>query len=272
MKTRFNIILAIITLAILGWTFIQHQYRQNRQFRLQQITTIPIYVYHDSPSVLDSLALDIKSRVSQVDSLIVENIDNEVQALVKSYALDIEPTTLKEYDFPSVLTIYFKPLDSSLHAREKVKDILAKRKLPKTDLDMQEPAWSVVKKELDFLRRSWGYTTLFAAMLVFLVLVFSRMYYLLYSSGKPLDARETILAKIRRRELGKWHSAMLVLVPLAVSLVAYHVLVLLGVIESRVDLVFFGIQAITLLAGSVAAVLLDRISGNSAQTDFRIEN
>lgn len=260
MKTRYIITLILITAAMLGWTFIQYQHQQNRQFRLKQLSTIPVYVYHDVPAFLDSLALAVKTKIPQVDSLIVANMDTDVQNLVKEYQLDIEPTTLRDFSFPTVLTINFKPISASFGARDKLKGMLSKLNIASADIDMQEAAWNLVKKELDFHRRSWSNTTLFAALMLFVLFIFARLYLLLYQQTMPRDPRETILATIRRRELGKWQNAILVLLPLGVNLIAYQFLVLVNLIEPRVDLLFFVIQTITLLTAGVTAYLLDMLS------------
>jgi hypothetical protein len=259
MKPRFYIILVLFSLAMLGWTFVHHQFEDNKRFRLQQLSALPVYVYMTDEVRLDTLAVALKEGVPEIDSLFKESGVNAAKSLLKDYQLGIEPNTLENYTFPSILTLSFKPVLSSYSARDKAIEILQKYKIPAADIDTQTAAWNTVKKELDYLRQRWVATILFTALLFFLMVLFARLFLSRADSSAQHDPRSSVLEKIRSAEMKKWQSVILFLVPVAFNIIVYNALSLFKLYASLAGWLFFLIQAAALLAGILIAVMLENM-------------
>ncbi len=259
MNTRFILILSLITLTILAWTFIHYQYEESKQFRLQQLSGLPVYVYMNDAVLMDSLSLSLPKTVPQIASVAKERGELAAQALVREYDLGIEPNTLDEYKFPHVMTLTFKPDLASFPAREKAIQLLKQKNIPASDIDNQDAAWNLTKKELEYLRNRWSNSTLFTAIIVFLMFVFARLFIFLAESRKSKGMRETILDTIRHKEIKIWHSALLLAVPVLINIILYYLLLSIDQIKSLVSWSFFLIQFCALLTASVVAILLDNM-------------
>ncbi|MBW6513308.1 MAG: hypothetical protein K0B87_00920 [Candidatus Syntrophosphaera sp.] len=257
MNSRFTVILILITAALLAWTYIHHQYQESRQFRLQQLSGLPVYVYMDNAIAMDSLAIELHVNVAEIDSLAKESGREAAEALLREYELGIEPNTLRDYRFPNVMTLFFKASGASFAAREQVLELLRERGVPEADIDSQAAAWGLVKTEIDHLTRRWSNSTLFTALVFFLMFLFARLYLFLAQALTPRDMRATILESIRKSELKKWQSIKLLMIPFLVNVLGYLALAALGLLKPLVDWTFFLVQFISVLAASVIAILLD---------------
>jgi hypothetical protein len=264
MKSKFILVLVVVTATLLGWTFLHYQYQENRQFRLQQIPGIPIYVYMEEAVAMDSLAIDLFVNIPEIDSLTKESGVSAAEALLQEYELGIEPGTLEQYSLPNVMTLSFKPVFSSLRGREQALKILAEQEVPEADLDKQELAWGLLEGELDYLGRRWAISTLFTALLFFLMLLFARLWLFLdLKNSRAEGERSTLLERIRKKEVTRWQNALLVILPLAINVITYLVLVSLGLLKPLIDWFFFGIQFISILAALLIAIILE----NSRERD-----
>lgn len=263
MNARFAIILLLITATLLAWTYIHYQYEDNRQFRLKQLSELQVFVYSEDEAKLTSLSRELLAKVPEIDSLALESGKTAALDLVKEYKLDIEPSTLESYALPSIMTLTFKPEPSSFKARDRVEELLKQAQIPPADIELQAPAWSLVQKELGYLRQRWGATTIFSAILVFMLFVFARLFLLTYQEGKTGGSRESIIENIRQNESRKWQSALLLVVPVVASVLIYQLLVVLKVLHPYVDWIFFLIQFGTLLSASLVALFLDGMGVNN---------
>ncbi|MGC9362122.1 MAG: hypothetical protein ACP5F3_04255 [Candidatus Syntrophosphaera sp.] len=258
MKSKFIMVLVIVTACILGWTVLHYQFQENRQFRLQQIPGIPIYVYMEDDIAMDSLAIDLFVSIPEIDSLAKESGAEAAEELLQEYELGIEPGTLDQYSFPSVMTLTFKPRHSSLGGRKAALEMLAEHEIPDSDIDKQELAWGLLEAELDYLGKRWAISTLYTAILFFLMLLFARRWlYLAQGRTSVNGQRPTLLEKIRKKEVARWQNAMLILLPMAVNVVAYLGLVALGSIQPLIDWIFFGIQFVSVLAAILISAMLE---------------
>ncbi|HOU72765.1 MAG TPA: hypothetical protein PLB85_05215, partial [Candidatus Syntrophosphaera sp.] len=216
MNFRFLLILLLAILTLLGWTFVHHQYLSSRQARLEQIAELPVYVYMNEPARLDSLYYQLKHEVPEIDSLVRETGLQAVEELLQNYP-DLGIPANAQQELPNILTLWFKPSDAAFRGREKVLQILTAKGLKGEDVDSQELAWGHARQELDALSSRWSNSTLFVALLVFLMLVYARLFLYLSDAAANRGMRATVLESIRAGEAAKWQNSLLIVVPVLVS-------------------------------------------------------
>ncbi|MCB5257879.1 MAG: hypothetical protein LHW47_01865, partial [Candidatus Cloacimonetes bacterium] len=228
MNRSFFLILVLITLVLIGWSYVHYQYLESREFRLNHLSEIPIFVYMDDLNHLEQLARELLETIPEIDSLFLESGLQAAQEMLSNYPeLGIEPNTLTEYQFPNILSITFKPELSSFSARELTLQFFHDNNVPSKDIDDQGPAWALAKKELDFLNSRWSQTTFFIAITVFLMIVFARLYLYLKEAIYRQGKSQTLLEKVRASEINRLHNALLLILPILINIALYYILIAL---------------------------------------------
>ena len=261
MNRSFFFILILITLVLAGWSYVHYQYLESREFRLNQLSELPIFVYMDDLNHLEQLARELLETIPEIDSLFLESGLQAAQEMLSNFPeLGIEPNTLTEYHFPNILTITFKPMLSSFSARDMVLQFLHDNNVPSRDIDDQNPAWSLAKKELDFLNSRWSQTTFFIAITVFLMIVFARLYLYLQEAMHRQGKSQTLLDKVRASEINRLHNALLLTLPILINIALYYILLALNKLSPLINWSFFLVQLITLVAAIITAILVNNLS------------
>lgn len=261
MNRSFFFILILITLVLTGWSYVHYQYLESREFRLNQLSELPIFVYMDDLNHLEQLARELLETIPEIDSLFLESGLQAAQEMLSNFPeLGIEPNTLTEYHFPNILTITFKPMLSSFSARDMVLQFLHDNNVPSRDIDDQNPAWSSAKKELDFLNSRWSQTTFFIAITVFLMIVFARLYIYLQEAIHRQGKSQTLLEKVRASEINRLHNALLLTLPILINIALYYILLALNKLSPLINWSFFLVQLITLVAAIITAILVNNLS------------
>ena len=261
MNRSFFFILILITLVLTGWSYVHYQYLESREFRLNQLSELPIFVYMDDLNHLEQLARELLETIPEIDSLFLESGLQAAQEMLSNFPeLGIEPNTLTEYHFPNILTITFKPMLSSFSARDMVLQFLHDNNVPSRDIDDQNPAWSSAKKELDFLNSRWSQTTFFIAITVFLMIVFARLYLYLQEAMHRQGKSQTLLEKVRASEINRLHNALLLTLPILINIALYYILLAFNKLSPLINWSFFLVQLITLVAAIITAILVNNLS------------
>lgn len=85
MNARFPLILLLAILTLLGWTFVHYEFLNSRQFRLEQLSELPIYAYTDNLALLDTLYFELKREIPELDSLSRETGQQAAAELLEAY-------------------------------------------------------------------------------------------------------------------------------------------------------------------------------------------
>lgn len=267
MNRSFFFILILITLVLTGWSYVHYQYLESREFRLNQLSELPIFVYMDDLNHLEQLARELLETIPEIDSLFLESGLQAAQEMLSNFPeLGIEPNTLTEYHFPNILTITFKPMLSSFSARDMALQFLHDNNVPSRDIDDQNPAWSSAKKELDFLNSRWSQTTFFIAITVFLMIVFARLYLYLQEAVHRQGKSQTLLEKVRASEINRLHNALLLTLPILINIALYYILLALNKLSPLINWSFFLVQLITLVAAIITAILVNNLSSTGKES------
>ncbi len=257
MNSRFLLILLLAVLTLMGWALVHHQYLSSRQTRLEQLAELPVYIYMDEPDRLDSLYVQLQREVPEIDSLARETGLQATEELLRTYPELGLPNASQDYRLPNILTLWFQPSDAAFRGREKVLAILTAKGLSGEDVDSQELAWGQARLELDALSSRWSNSTLFVALVVFLMLVYARLFLYLAEAMANRGMRATVLENIKSGEAAKWQNGILIVVPVLVTVGLYYLLRALGVITQPVHWSFFAVQFASVLAAVLVATLIN---------------
>ncbi len=257
MNFRFLLILLLAILTLLGWTFVHHQYLSSRQFRLDQLSELPLYVYMDDPVEMVKLGKQLETEVPQIKEMETETGVEAMEELLRTYPeLAAQPNVMQEYQLPNILTIFFKPSEDAFKGRDDMLEIVKGEGLGDDDFDDQDPAWGQLRRELDYLSSRWSNSTLFIALVVFLMLVYARLFLYLEEAQAVRGMRYTVLENIRAREKSRWQNLLLLVVPIAVNFGSYHLLRSLDVFNRQVDWPFFAVQFIAVGTAILVSILI----------------
>lgn len=256
MNSRFLLILLLAILTLLGWAFVHHQYLSSRQARLEQLAELPVYIYMNEPERLDSLYFQLQREVPEIDSLARETGLQAAEELLQSYP-DLGIPANAQQELPNILTLWFQPSDAAFRGREKVLQMLTAKGLSGEDVDSQELAWGLARQELDALSSRWSNSTLFVALVVFLMLVYARLFLYLSEAAANRGMRATVLESIKAGETARWQNGILIAAPVLVSLGLYQLLLALGAIDQQLHWTFFAVQFASVLAAVVVAMLIN---------------
>lgn len=255
MNNRFILILLLLAASFVAWTYIHYQYQESKQLRLDQLAQLPVYVYLEDEALADSLGGELR-QLGQIQKVEFSPGIDAAKEIVESYGLDVTESTLRNYDFPHVLTLLFKPELLSFPARDKALKMIAARGISSVDIDTQEAAWKLCKQELTQLRGRWTISTLIIAVVLFLLAFFVRFHLYLEEKLLNLGTKQDILTAMQARKRRFRQSLLLFLIPALLSPLLYYFLVAVGSVKPLVDWQFFCIQAGTVLAGILASHLL----------------
>ncbi|OQC09472.1 MAG: hypothetical protein BWX75_01032 [Candidatus Cloacimonetes bacterium ADurb.Bin088] len=255
MNNRFILILLLLAASFVAWTYIHYQYQESKQLRLDQLAQLPVYVYLEDEALADSLGGELR-QLGQIQKVEFSSGIDAAKEIVKSYGLDVTESTLRNYDFPHVLTLLFKPELLSFPARDKALRMISARGVSSVDIDTQEAAWKLCKQELTQLRGRWTISTLIIAVALFLLAFFMRFYLYLEEKLLNLGTKQDLLTAMHARKRRFRQSLLLFLIPALLSPLLYYFLVAVGTVKPLVDWQFFCIQAGTVLAGILASHLL----------------
>lgn len=254
MKTRFFFMTLLVCLLLAAWIWLELQYEEAQGEKLRQLSALPVYVYvADSTNVAP--LLERLSDFSQLQDIDLETGLQAADELVKAYQLPIGIGSLQEYQFPSVVTLLFKPILASIEAKPLVLNAIRESRIELSDIDAQSNAWTLVTDEIKTLRaRRLGFT-IFSALLMALLFFFLRLSFelrfLLMQKRKTVSVADTlrITAETQRRT---W---LMLIIPLAFSIGVYFLLGLGGVIQGIIPLWWFAIPCGSVLLATIALIL-----------------
>ncbi len=258
MKTRFFLIVVLLSLVLVAWTYIQYEFGVDKQARLDQLGRLPIYIYMTDSTRVEPLKKKLET-VPYLESVSTESGMQAAAELVKAYQLPITESMLADYSLPNIITVKFKALAASLRARQQVADIITQSEIPMNDVDLQSNAWKMLDTEIGSLNRRWLVLTVFITLMVFLIMIFIRLSFEL--RGLLLQKRKlvSVVDALRFSTLTHRHTVMLLLFPMLASWWLYYLFSNTGFLQPVIPLWFFGIQLGALIGGSlVISIILHR--------------
>jgi len=255
MKSRFFFMTLAICVLLAGWIVLEYQYEQARQEKYQQLSQLPTYIY-----VADSTRVaPLLERLADFETIGELNLETGLQAadeLIHAYQLAISFASIREYEFPHIITLKFKPIKASVDEKTAVMRAIAEHQIPLSDIDAQSIAWNRIVGELNAMQTRWITFTIVTGLLLGLLFFFMRFAYelrFLLLQKKQLVSVADALKKSTQTNRQTW---LMFLIPLIVAIGGYFILGLLDVIPLIIPLWWFAIPAGVLIVATFAINLV----------------
>ncbi|MDZ4182935.1 MAG: hypothetical protein U1B83_08670, partial [Candidatus Cloacimonadaceae bacterium] len=263
MKTQFLLTIVLIAAALIGWTYLNHSFEQSKAAKLEQLTRLPVYVYVADTTKVVPLMLAL-SQHTELQRISLETGLQAVTELAESYQLPLTESMLKEYSYPDVITLVFKPLKQSLSAKAGIINAIALHQIPMTDIDSQSNAWMIVESELKELHRQWLVFTIFCGFILMLLFVFARLSLELRVLLKQKRRLVSMVDLIRHKSSTNRHTWMLLTIPIVASAGAYYLAGIFDLIKTPVDWIFIAIQCAPLILGTFIILIILNLYAHDA--------
>jgi|BioPla2DNA2_1021312.scaffolds.fasta_scaffold06183_4 hypothetical protein len=271
MKSRFFFMTLAICVLLAGWIVLEYQYEQARQEKYQQLSQLPTYIY-----VADSTRVaPLLERLADFETIGELNLETGLQAadeLIHAYQLAISFASIREYEFPHIITLKFKPIKASVDEKTAVMRAIAEHQIPLSDIDAQSIAWNRIVGELNAMQTRWITFTIVTGLLLGLLFFFMRFAYelrFLLLQKKQLVSVADALKKSTQTNRQTW---LMFLIPLIVAIGGYFILGLLDVIPLIIPLWWFAIPAGVLIVAtfSINLVISIYIHDQMLQPQFEV--
>jgi len=225
MKSRFFLIIIMLIILFGGWQFLSYETMRSMQAKLDDISRLPIYAYVADTTKVQLILTELKA-VPTIQSVVHETAQQAANELITAYGLPLNEESIEDYSFPDIITITLKPTQKAITGKAVVLDIL-RTQISETDIDSQATAYNDLVDELKLIQRRSTSFTVFAFVLMLLIVVFSRLSFELHILLNYQGKKHSAVERIRHQEQGVQHTWAMLLIPLPFCVVAYFALVFL---------------------------------------------
>lgn len=255
MRIRFFFMTLAICILLSGWIILEYQYEQARQEKYQQLSQLPTYVYvADSSRVAPLL-----ERLADFPFIQELNLETGLQAadeLIHAYQLAISFASIKEYEFPHIITLKFKPIKASVDGKTAVMRAIAEHQIQLSDIDAQSTAWSQISGELQSLHFRWISFTILSSLLLGLLFFFMRFAYELRFLLLQKRRLASVADALKMSTENHRHTWMMLLAPLIFAFGGYFALGLANLIPTIIPLWWFAIPTGVMLFATLCITLI----------------
>ncbi len=255
MKSRFFFMTLAICVLLAGWIVLEYQYEQARQEKYQQLSNLPTYIY-----VADSTRVaPLLERLAEFETIAELNLETGLQAadeLIHAYQLAISFSSIKEYEFPHIITLKFKPIKASVEGKTAVMRAIAEHQIQLSDIDAQSTAWNRIVSELNTLQTRWITSTVITAIMLGLLFFFMRFAYELRFLLLQKERMVSVADALRKNTATNRQTWLMLLIPLIVSIGGYFILGALDVIPLIIPLWWFAIPTGLMLLTTLCVSLV----------------
>ncbi|HPV14837.1 MAG TPA: hypothetical protein PL126_04230 [Candidatus Cloacimonadota bacterium] len=258
MKSRFFFMMLAICVLLAGWIVLEYQYEQARQEKYQQLSQLPTYIY-----VADSTRVaPLLERLADFETIASLNLETGLQAadeLIHAYQLAISFASIREYEFPHIITLKFKPIKASVDEKTAVMRAISEHQIQLSDIDAQSTAWNRIVNELNSLQTRWITFTIITALLLGLLFFFMRFAYELRFLLLQKRQMVSVADALKKDTTTNRHTWLMLLIPLVIGVGGYFVLGLADVIPLIIPYWWFAIPAGVLIVATFIITLIINI-------------
>ncbi len=165
---------------------------------------------------------------------------------------------IADYFFPDVLTVFFKAESGIIGAKERVMYLL-RTHLDENDLDSQSQAFTEIIKELKWVKSRRLIFNIYAAVMMLIIFIFSRISYELQIYLKGKRRLVSVVDIMRHNRLNASHTWMMLILPVALITAGYYAGHYLAFWQNLVSWWEFVIMAATALIGSLIIIMMLRV-------------
>ena len=247
-----------ICVLLAGWIVLEYQYEQARQEKYQQLSQLPTYIY-----VADSTRVaPLLERLADFETIASLNLETGLQAadeLIHAYQLAISFSSIREYEFPHIITLKFKPIKASVDGKTAVMRAISEQQIQLSDIDAQSTAWNRIVNELNSLQTRWITFTIITALLLGLLFFFMRFAYELRFLLLQKRQMVSVADALKKDTTTNRHTWLMLLIPLVIGVGGYFVLGLADVIPLIIPYWWFAIPAGVLIVATFIITLIINI-------------
>lgn len=223
MKIRFTLLIALLIFLFGAWLVLAYLSAASKQAKLDDISQLPIYAYVADTTKVAPILAELKG-LPGIKEVVHESAMQAATELIEAYGLPLQTDMLVDYSFPDVITINLQPTKQALAAKPIIISTL-RSIIPEGDIDSQASAYSNLSAELKLITQRNIALNIFAAILLLLVLVFSRLSFELHTLLQYQGRKHSVLDKLRHEEQGVRHTWAMLLFPLPICVLLYFILV-----------------------------------------------
>ncbi|MDP2173232.1 MAG: hypothetical protein Q8M98_09415 [Candidatus Cloacimonadaceae bacterium] len=263
MKAHFFLTIVLITIVLIGWTYINYSFEHSKQAKLDQLSRLPVYIYVADTTKVAPLMIALAEH-TELQRISLETGLQAVRELAEAYQLPHTQSMLEEYSYPDVITLVFKPIKESLTAKAGIINAIMLQQIEMTDIDSQSNAWLIVETELKVLNLQWLIFTLFTGLILMVLFVFARLSLELRVLLKQKRRLVSVVDLIRHKSSTNRHTWMLLVIPILVSVGIYYLANVLDFIKAPVDWIFVAIQLVPLILGTLVILIILNLYSHDA--------
>lgn len=225
MNTRFYLLILMLLALFSAWLYLGYEHAISRQALVDEISRLPVYAYVADTTKVALIKADLNA-IPGIKSIAHETAQQAATELLNAYDLPLNEDMITDYSFPDIVTIYFDASKQGMDSKPMVIDVLRSH-IPEEDIDSQASAYAVKSADLKLVNRRSIAFHVYAAVLMLLIFVFSRLSFelhiLLLNKGK----KHSIVDQIRHHKQGVQHTWAMLLIPLPLCVIGYFALVLM---------------------------------------------
>lgn len=249
MKSRFILNIIMLLAIFAGWLYLSYDHGLSQKEKLEDLSRLPIYAYVADSTRVEAILTELKN-IPGIKNLKHETGLQAAAELITAYGLPLSEDMISDYSFPAVITIDLEPSYQAVISKPLILDAL-RRHIPETDIDSQSSAFIDLNEELELIRNRTVSFTVFSAVLVLLIYIFSRLSFELHVLLNYQGRRHSVVDKLRHHAQGVQHTWTMLLIPLPVCLIIYFVLVYALPLPQLIPWWVFVVQAVAALIGTL---------------------
>jgi len=188
--------------------------------------------------------------IKGIKSIVHETAQQAATELLNAYDLPLNEDMIGEYSFPDIITITFTASKQGMNSRPMVIDALRSH-IPEEDIDSQSSAYAINNADLKVITRRIIGFHVFAAILMLLIFVFSRLSFELHVLLLYKGTRHSVVDEIRHHKQGVQHTWAMLLIPLPLCIIGYFAFVFLKPIPQIMPYWVFPVQFAAAFIGTL---------------------
>ncbi|MCK9309879.1 MAG: hypothetical protein M0P99_06375 [Candidatus Cloacimonetes bacterium] len=249
MTTRFFLVIFMLLALFGGWLYVGYESSLSHQAKLEALSKLPIYAYVADTTQVSLILAELKP-IQGIKGVIHDTAEQASKELITAYDLPLNENMISDYDFPDVITITLEPTTQALQTKPLILDIL-RAHVKEADIDSQASAYNAISDELKVANRRIIGFHIFAAILLLLIFVFSRLSFELHTLLLSKGRTHTVVDNIRHRKQGIEHTWAMLLVPLPITLLGYFGFVYFKQMAQLLPYWVFLVQAAAAFVGTL---------------------
>lgn len=257
MNARFYLIIALLIILYGAWAFLAHTNAMSADSRYEALAKLPVYVYVADTTKVAAIIADIEASpgIAQYQH---ETGDQAAFELIEAYGLPLSESMIAEYQFPDLITVSFKAGQSNITAKAGLMDLL-RTHLDENDIDSQSTAFSQIVQELKWTRQRSIIFTIYAAVMMLIIFIFSRLSYELHIYLKSKRKMVSVVDVMRHNSLNASHTYTMLLLPIPLVVAVYYGGMYLGWWQNLIQWWVFAAMASSALISTFVIAMMLRI-------------